>query len=142
MNCSMPRFPVHHQLPELGQTHFHRLSDAIQPSNPLSSPSTPAFRVFSNELTLHQVAKELDLSFSISSSNEYSGLISFGIDWFDLFAVQGTFRSPFQHHNSKPSILWCSAFLFQISHPYMNTGKTIALTIWIFVDKVMSLLFV
>ena len=104
-------------------------------------PFYPCFQsLFQWVDSLHQVAKVLDLSFSISSSNEYSGLIFFGIYWFDLSAVQRTLRSPFQHHSSKASILWCSAFLFQISHPYMNTGKTIALTIWIFVDKVMSLL--
>ena len=81
-------------------------------------------------------------SFSISPSNEYSGLISFRIDWFDLLAVQGTLKSLLQHHNSKPSILWHSAFfMVQLSHPYMTTGKTIALTIWTFVGKVMSLLF-
>ena len=81
-------------------------------------------------------------SFSISPSNEYSGQISFRIDWFDLLAVQGTFESLLQHHNSKASVLWCSAFfMLQLSHPYMTTGKTITLTKWTFVGKVMSLLF-
>ena len=104
-------------------------------------PFYPCFQsLFQWVDSLHQMAKVLDLSFSITSFNEYSGLIFFGIYWFDLSAVQGTLRSPFQHHSSKASILWWSAFLFQISHPYMNTGKTIALTICIFVDKVMSLL--
>ena len=81
-------------------------------------------------------------SFSFSLSNEYSGLVSFGIDWFDLFVVQGTLKSLLQHHNLNASILWCSAFfMVQLLHPYMTSGKTIALTIWIFVSKVMSLLF-
>ena len=86
--------------------------------------------------------KYWSFSFNISPSNEYSGLISFRIDWLDLLAVQGTLKSLLQHHNSKASILWCSAFfMVQLSHPYMTTGKTIALTIWTFVGKVMSLLF-
>ena len=111
MNCSTPGFPVHHQLPELAQTHVHQVSDAIQPSHPLSSPSPPAFnlsqhRVFSNESVLHiGWPKYWSFSFSIGLSNEYSGLISFRIDWFDLLAVQGTFKSLLQHYSSKLSVL-------------------------------------
>ena len=124
-----PGFPVHHHLPELAQTHVHRVSDAIQPSHPLLSPSPPAFnlpsiRVFSNELTLCiRWPKYWSFSFSISPSNKYSGLIYFRIDWFDL-AVQGFPKSILQHHSSKASILQCSAFFkVQLSHPYMTTGK-------------------
>ena len=105
-------FPVHHQLPELAQTHVHWVSDAIQPSHPLSSPSPPAFnlsqhpRMFSNESVLHiRWPKYWSFSFIISPSNEYSGLISFRIDWFDLLAVQQTLKSLLQHHSSKASIL-------------------------------------
>ena len=103
----------------------------------------PSIRVFSNESILCiRWPKYWSFSFSISLSNEYSGLISFRMDWFDLLAVQGTLKSLFQHHSSKASILWCSAFfIVLLSHPYMTTGKTIALTRWTFVGKVMSLLF-
>ena len=102
-----------------------------------------SIRVFSNESVLCiRWPKHCSFSFSISSSNEYSGLISFRIDWFDLLAVQRTLKSLLQHHSSKASIVWCSAFfMVQLSHPYMTTGKTIALTIWTFVGKVMSLHF-
>ena len=148
MDCSTPGFPVHHQCLELTQTHVHRVGDAIQPSHPLSSPFfppsiLPSIRVFSNESTLHiRWSKYWSFSFSISLSNEYSGLISFRMDWLDLLAVQGTLKSFLQHHNSKASILQCSAFfIVQLSHPYVTTGKTIALTRWTFVGKVMSLLF-
>ena len=103
----------------------------------------PSIRVFSNESALHiRWPKYWSFSFRISPSNEYSGLISFRMDWLDLLAVQGTLKSLFQHHSSKASILWHSAFIIvQISHPYMTTGKTIALTRWTFVGKVTSLLF-
>ena len=103
----------------------------------------PSIRVFSNESVLPiRWPKYWSFSFSISPSNEYSGLISFRIDWFDLPGVQGTLKSLLQHHSSKASILQCSAFfIIQLSHPYMTTGKTIALTRWTFVGKVMSLLF-
>ena len=144
MNCSMPGLPVHHQLPELTQTHVHRAGDAIQPSHPLLSPSVfPNIRVFSNELALHiRWPKYWSFSFSINPSNEYSGLISFRMDWLDLLAVQGTLKSLIQYHSSKASIFRCSAFYtVQLSHPYITTGKTIALTRWTFVGKVMSLLF-
>ena len=103
----------------------------------------PSNRVFSSELVLHiKWPKYWSFSFSISYSNEYSGLISFRIDWLDLLAVQGTLKSLLQHRSSKASIFWCSPFfIVQLSHPYMTTGKTIALTRWTFVGKVMSLLF-
>ena len=103
----------------------------------------PSIRVFSIESTLYiRWPKYWSFSFSISPSNEYSGLISFRIDWFDLLAVQQALKSLLQHHSSKASILWCSGFfMVQLSHPYMTTGKTIALTIWTFVHKVVSLLF-
>ena len=133
MNRSTPGLPVHHQLPEFTQTHVHRVSDAIQPSHPLSSPSPPPsifpnIRIFSNELVLRiRWPKYWSFSFSISPSNEYSGLISFRIDWLDLLIVQGTLKSLLQHHSSKASILQCSAFFrVQLPHPYMTTGKTIA----------------
>ena len=147
MDCSTPGLPVHHQLPEFTQTHVHRVSDAIQPSHPLSSPSPlalnlPSIRVFSDESVLCiRWPKYWSFSFNISPSNEYSGLISFRMDWLDLLAVQGTLKSLLQHHSLKASILWRSAFfIFQLSHPYMTTGKTIALTRWTLVGKVMSLL--
>ena len=103
----------------------------------------PNIRVFSNESVLHiRWSKYWSFNFSISPFNEYSGLISFRMDWLDLLAVQGTLESLLQHHSSKASILWCSAFfIVHLSHPYMTTGKTTALTRWTFVDKVMSLLF-
>ena len=103
----------------------------------------PSIRVFSNESALRiRWPKYWSFSFSISPSNEYSGLISFRMDWLDLLAVQGTLKSLLQHHSSKASVLQCSAFfMVQISHPYMTTGKTIAWTIWTFAGKVMSLLF-
>ena len=133
MNHSTPGLPVHHQLPEFTQTLVRRIGDAIQPSHPLSSPSPPApnppsIRVFSSESALHmRWPKYWSFSFSISPSNEHPGLISFRMDWLDLLAVQGTLRSLPQHHGSKASILWCSAFFtVQLSHPYMTTGNTIA----------------
>ena len=103
----------------------------------------PSIRVFSNGSVLRiRWPKYWSLSFSISPPNEYSGLISFRMDWFDLLAVQETLKSPLQHHSSKAPILWCSVlFIVQLSHPYMTTGKTIALTIWTFVRKTMFLLF-
>ena len=146
MNCSMPGLPVHHQLPEFTQTHVPRVGDAIQPSHPLSSPSPPALpnpsviRVFSNESTLRmRWPKHWCFSFSIVPSKEIPGLISFRMDWLDLLAVQGTLKSLFQHHSSKASILWRSAFFtVQLSHPYMTTGKTIALTRRTFIGKLHS----
>ena len=124
-----------------------RVADAIQPSHPLLSPSPPTsifphIRVFSAESVLHiRWPKYWNFSFSISPSNEYSGMISFSINWFDLLAVQGTLKSLLQHHSSEASILWHSAFfMVQLSHPFMTTGKTIALTRQTFAGKVMSLL--
>ena len=147
MNRSTPGLPVHHQLPESTQTHVHWVGDAIQPSYPLSSPSClpsifPSIRVFSNESVLRiRWPKYWRFSFNISPSNEHPGLICFRMDWLDLVAVQGILKSLLQHHSSKASILRCSAFfIVQLSHPYMTTGKTIALTKWTFVGKVMSLL--
>ena len=146
MNHSTPYFPVHHQLLEFTQTHVHWVGDAIQPSHPLSSHSPPALNlsqhqgIFKRVSSSHHVAKMLEFSFNISPSNENSGLISFRMDWSDLLAVQGILRSLLQHHSSKASILWHSAFfIVQPSHPYMTTGKTIASTRWTFVGKVILL---
>ena len=132
MDCSMPGFPVHHQLLELAHTHVHQVGDANQPSYPLSfllPPIPPSIRVFSNESTLRiRWPKYWSFSFSIIPSKEHPGLISFRMDWLDLLAVQGTLQSLLQHHSSKASILWRSAFFtVQLSHPYMTTGETIAL---------------
>ena len=147
MDHSTPGFPVHHQHLELAQTHVHRVSDAIQPSHLLSSPSLlpsifPSTKVFFSELALRIMwPKHWSFGFTLSPSNEYSGLNSFRIDWFDLLQSKG-FSRVLQHYNSKASILQHSAiFIVQLSHPYMTTGKTIALTIRTFVSKVMSLLF-
>ena len=143
MNCSTSGLLVHHQLPEFTQTHLHRVSDAIQPSDPLSSPLPPAsippsIRVFSSESTLHMKwPKYWTFSLSIIPSSEHPGLISFRMDWLDLLAVQGTLKSLLQHYTSKALILRHSAFFtVQLSHPYMTTGKTRALTRWTFVGKV------
>ena len=147
MDCSTPGFPVHHQISELARTYVHQVSDAIQPSHPLLSPSPPAFNLsqhhglFKGVSSLHEVAKVLEFQLQHQSSNEYSGLISFRIDWFDLLAVQGTLKSLLQNHSSKASILRHLAFfIVQLSHPYNAPGKTITLTRWTFVGKVMSLL--
>ena len=132
MDCSTPGLPVHHQLPETAQTHVHWVGDVIQPSHPLSAPSSifPSIRVFSNESALRiRWPKYWSFSFSISASNEHPGLISFRMDWLDLLAVQGTLKSLLQHHSSKASILRLSAFfIVHLSHPYMTAGETIALT--------------
>ena len=145
----MPGFPVHHQLPEL----LLKLMpiESVMPSNHLILcrpllllPAIfPSLRVFSNESILPiRWPKYWSFSFSISPSNEYSGLIAFRMDWFDLLAVQGTLKNLLQKHCSKASILQCSAFfIVQLSHPYMTDGKTIALTRQTFIGKVMSLLF-
>ena len=120
-------------------------SSHLIPCRPLLllPPIPSRIRVFSNESTLHiRWPKYWSFSLSISPSNEHPGLVSFRMDWLDLLAVQGTLKSLLQHHSSKASILWCSAFFtVQLSHPHMTTGKTIALTRWTFVGKVMSLLF-
>ena len=146
MNRSTPGLPVHHHPPEFTQTHVHWVSDAIHPSHPLSSPSPPAPNPSQHQSlfrwvnSLHEVAKVLEFQLQHQSFQEYPGLISFRMDWFDLLAVQGTLKS-LQHHSSKASILRRSAFFtVQLSHPYMTTGKTIALTRWTLVGKVMSLL--
>ena len=133
--------------PRASLTHVHWISDAIQPSLPLLPllllPSIfPSIRVFFKKLTLHirwPKCWSFSFSFSISPSNEYSRWISFRIDWFDLLAVQGTLKSLLQHHNLKASVLRCSAFfMVQLSHPYITTGKTIALTIWTYVSSDVS----
>ena len=148
MECSTPGLPVHHQFPEFTQTHVHWVSDAIQTPHPLSSPSFPAFNLsqpqglfqwvsFSN-----QVAKVLEFQLQHQSLQWIFRTISFRMDCLDLLAVQGTLKSLHQHHSLKASVLQCSAFfLVQLSHPYMTTGKTIALNRQTFVGKVMSLLF-
>ena len=134
VDCSTLGFPVLHHHPEFAQTHVHRVGDAFQPSHSLYlllllSSVFPSVRVFFNELALRiRWPKVWSFNFSFSPSSEYSGLISFRMDWLDLLEVQGTLKSLLQHHNSKASILWCSAFLIvRLSHPYMITGKTIAL---------------
>ena len=144
MDCSRPGLLVHQKLLELIQTHVHSVGDAILCLSLLLLPSIfPSITVFSNESALHiRWPKYWNFSFSISPSNEYSGLISFRMDRLDILAVQGTLKSLLQHHSSKVSILRCSAFfIVRLSHPYMTTGKTMALTRWAFVGKVMSLLF-
>ena len=148
MNHNTPGLPVHHRLLEFTQTHVHRVSDAIQPSHPLSSPSSsapipPSIRVFSNGSTFcMRWPKYWSFSFSIIPSKEIPGLISFRMGWLDLLAVQVTLKSLLQHHSSKASIFRHSAFFtVQLSHPYMTNGKAIALARWTFVGKVMSLLF-
>ena len=142
MDHSTSGLPVHHQLPEFTQTH---VIESIMPSSHLILchpllflPSIfSSIRVFCNESTLHMGwPKSWSFSFSISPPNEYSKLISFRIDWFDLCAVQGTLNNFLQNHNSKALILQCSAFfMVQLSHPYITTGKTTALTIWTFVSN-------
>ena len=148
MDCSTPGLPVHHQLPEFTQIHVHWVGDDsnhLIPCHPLFIPPSifPSIRVFSNESALHiRWPKYWSFSFNLSPSHEYSRLISFKMDWLDLLAVQGTLKSLLQHHSSKASIFWRSAFfVVQLSHPYMTPGKTIALTRQTFVGKVMSLLF-
>ena len=136
--CSTPGFPVHHQLLESSQTHVHRAGDAIQSSHPLLCPSSPAFNLSQHPGLFQWVSlcirwpKYWNFNFSVSPSNEYSGLISFRMDWLDLFAAQGTIKSLLQHHSSKASILWHSVFfMIQLLHPYMTTGKIVALPIWL-----------
>ena len=129
----LPGFSVHHQVLEFAQTHVHPVGDAIQPYHPVKHrifSKDPSIRIFSSESVLCiRWPKCRSFSFSISPSSEYSGLISFRMDWLDLLAVQRTLKGLLQHHSSKASILWRSAFfIVQLSHPYMTTGKTIALT--------------
>ena len=149
MGYSSPGFPVLHYLKLTSLLKLMSL-ELMMPSNHLILccpllvlPSIfPRIRVFSNDSALcNRWPKYWSFSFSISLSNEYSGFSSFRIDWFDLLAVQGTLKNCLQHHSSKASTLWCSAFIIQLSYPYMTTGKTIALPMWTFVGKVMSLLF-
>ena len=148
IDCSMPGFPVLHHFPELAQAHSIEL---LMPANDLMLchpllllPSIfPSMRAFFSESVLCiRWPKYWSFSFNISPSNVYSGLISIRMDWLDLLAVQGTLKSVLQHHRSKASVLLRSAFfMVQLSHPYMTTGRTMALTIWTFVGKVISLLF-
>ena len=142
MDCSMPGLPVDHWLLEFTQIHVLWVGDAIQPSHPLLSPSPPAFNLSQHQGLLKRSAlcirwpKYWSFSFNISPSNEHSGLITFRMDWLDLFAVQRTLKGLLQHHSSKASILLCSTvFIVQCSHPYMSTRKAIALTRQTFVDK-------
>ena len=130
MNRSTPGLPVHQQLPEFTQTHVHCLSDVIQPSHPLLSPSPPALNLsqhqgLSNDSTLHiRWPKYWRFSFNISPSNEHPGLISFRMDWLDLVEVQGTLKSLLKYHSSKASVLWHSVFfIVQLSNPYMTMEK-------------------
>ena len=140
MDCSTPGLPVHHQLPEFIQTHAHWVSDAIQPSHPLLSPSLPVFNLSQHQglfkwiSSSHHWPKYWSLSFIISPSNEHSGLMSFGMGWLNLLAVQGTLKSLMQHHSSKASILWCSAFfmgidtyIFCLSLPYRFTSLSVCM---------------
>ena len=142
MNCSMPGLPVYHQLLEFTQTHAHGVNDAIQPSHLLSSLSSPALNLSQHQgffqwgSSLHQVAKVLEFQL------QHQSFQSFRIDWSDLLAVQGTLKSLLQHHSSKASILQHSSFFtVQLSNQYMTTRKTISLTRWTSVGKLMSLLF-
>ena len=149
MNHSTPGLPVHHQLRSLLKL---MPIESVMPSSHLIlcspllllPPIPPSIRIFSSESTLHiRWPKYWSFSFSICPSNEHPGFISFRMDWLDLLAVQGTLKSLLQHNSSKASILWCSTFFtVQISHPYMTTGKTIALTRQTFVGKIMSLFLV
>ena len=148
VDCSKPGLPVPHHLPKFAQVHVHCINDAIQPSDfsdtlfsfcPQSFPASGTFPVsplFTSD------DQNIGVQLQHSPSYEYSGLISLKIDWFDLLTVRGTLRSLLQHHSSKASILWCSAFfMVQLSEPYVTTGKIIVLTIWTFVGRVMSLFF-
>ena len=148
LGCSMPGLPVHHQLPEFTQTHVHWVGDAIQPSHPLSTPSLPTFNLYQHQGlfkwvgSFHQVAKVLEFQIQ-HHPFQWIFRIHFLSDWlFDLLAVQRTLKSLFQHSSSEVSLLQHSAFfMVQLSYAYVTTGKTIALTTWTFVGKVMSLLF-
>ena len=145
MNCSTPGLPVNHQLPEFTQTHVHGVGDTIEPSHSLSSPSPPAPKpsqhqsLFQWVNSSHEVAKVLEFQLQHQSFQRTPRMISFIMDWLDLLAVSGTLKNLLQHHTSKASILGCLAFFtVQLSHPYMTTGKIIALTRWTFVGKVMT----
>ena len=145
MNCSMPGLPVHHQLPESTQTHVHWVGEAIQPSHPLLSPSPPALNlsqhlVFSNESALRiRWPKYWSFSFNSSLSNEHPGLIPFRMDWLDLLAIQGTLKESSPTPQFKSINISALSFLYSPTlHPYMNTGKTIALNRQTFVGKVIN----
>ena len=147
MDCSTPGFPVYHQLQELAQTHVQQVGDATQPSHPLSSPSPLVFNPsqhqgpFWSVSSSHRVAKVLGLQLQHQFFQWIFRTDFFRMDWLYLLVVQGT-QSLFQCHSSKASLLWHSAFfVVQLLHPYMTTGKTIALTRWTFVRKIVSLLF-
>ena len=149
MDCSIPSFAVLHYLPEIAQNHACWVGDAIHPSHPLPTPSLPAFNLSQHQglfrwvSSLHQVAKLLEFQLRHQSFQWIFRVDFLRTDSFDLFAVQGTHKSLLQHHSSKASILRCSAFfIVQFSHPYMTTGKTIALTRWTLVVKIMSLLLI
>ena len=146
IDCSTPGLSDPHQLLELAQVHFHCIGDAIHPSHSLTPSSPSALNLSKHQglfqwvVCLHPMTKYW--SFSISSSSKYSGFTSLKMDWFDLLAVQGTFRSLFQHHSSKASILWCSTFFkVLLSQSCVTTGKNIALAIWTFVGRAISLFF-
>ena len=148
MICSTPGLPVHHQLPRSTQTHVHWVSDAIQPPHPLLSPSPPALNLSQHQglfkwaSASYQVAKVLEFQLQHQSFQWIPRTDLFRMNWLDLLSVQGTLKSRLQHHRSKASILQRSAFfIVQPSHPYMTTGKTIALTKGTFVNKIMCLLF-
>ena len=147
IDCSTPGFPVHHLLPGLTQTHVHWVCDTIQTSHPLSSPSPPAFNfsqhqgLFKWVSSSHQVAKVLGFQLQHQSLQWIFRTVSFRMTWLDLLAIQGTLKSLLKYHSSKEPVLWGSVFfIVQLSHLYMTTGKTIALSRWTFVGKVMSLL--
>ena len=149
MDCRTPGFPVHHQLPELTQTHVHQVGGAIQPSHPLSSPSPLAFNLSQHQglfkwvSSSHQVAKVLEFQLQHQSFQWIFRADFLWMDWLDLLAVQGTLKSVLQHYSSKASILQLSVlFIVKLSHPFMTLGKTIALTRQTFVGKVMPLLFI
>ena len=148
MNHSTSGLPVHYKCPEYTQSHVHWVGDAIQPSHPLPSPSPLALNLSQHQGLFKWVSSHIrwpkywSFSFNISPTNEHPGSISFKMDWLDFLAIQGTLKSLLQHHSSKALVLQHSVFfIVQLSHPYMTTGKTIALTSWTFVGKVMSLLF-
>ena len=147
MDCSTPGFPVNDQFRSLLKVMSNSIvRDAIPPSHPLSSLYSPAFNIFQHQglfqwvSSLPQVTKVLELQFQHQSFQWIFRTDSFRMDWLDLLAVQGTLKSLLQNHSSKTSILQCCSLIVQLSHPYMTTGKTIALTRWTFVGKVMSLL--
>ena len=143
MDCSTPGFAVHHQLPEFAQTHVYQVSDAAEQAHPLLYPSPPAFNLSQHQglfpwvKSSHQVAKVLELQLQHQSFQWIFRVISSRIVWFEALAVQGTLKRLLQHHASKALILQCSTFfMIQPSHPYMTTGKSIALIRWTFVDNV------